>query len=224
TRPRSKTGYTGAIDATAVPTPKRPIEVRNRPRVENRSMRNAETGIMIPLAIKNAVVIHWTWPVVMSKARWIDGSAVANSVSLVMPMNAPVSSAAIMRNFCRFDSPRVCSVIAGFPFELFQDAIVNVRAAVNTRHVYHDHESVCLFFGIGSALLNEYLAKMARVVCSVALCHERPADFDRLVILFDLALIGKKVFGDKGCINSPTPVGRFLPCTLLCHDADTNSA
>src|SRR5699024_11615171 len=76
TRPSNRTGYTGAVAATAVPIPNNPIEVRNSPRVEKRSIRNAETGIITPLAIKNAVVIHWTWTVVMSKACWIDGSAV----------------------------------------------------------------------------------------------------------------------------------------------------
>src|SRR5699024_11726365 len=43
-------------------------------------------------------------------ASWIDGSAVASRVSLVIPMKAPVSRAAIIRIFCRCGRPQEFSV------------------------------------------------------------------------------------------------------------------
>ena len=45
----------------------RPIAVKNKPLVVNFSMRNAVTGIMMPLTSMKLVVTHCAAPEVMSK-------------------------------------------------------------------------------------------------------------------------------------------------------------
>src|SRR5699024_12103331 len=64
------------------------MAVKNSPRVVKRSIKKAEIGIMTPFAIKNAVVIHCTSPLVIEKYSCIEGSAVASRVSFIIPINA----------------------------------------------------------------------------------------------------------------------------------------
>ena len=70
---------------------KRPIAVKNRPRVVNFWMRNAVTGIMMPLTSMKIVVTHWASLAVMPKSSMNAGSAVLRSVWLRMMTNAPDS-------------------------------------------------------------------------------------------------------------------------------------
>src|SRR5699024_4076314 len=67
TRPMSITGYTGAIAQISVPTMNSPIAVKKRPRVVIFWMRNAVTGIMMPLTSMKLVVTHCAAPAVISK-------------------------------------------------------------------------------------------------------------------------------------------------------------
>src|SRR5690625_1673517 len=66
--PKSRTGKIGARAEIIVPAPKILIAVKNSVRVVKRSIKNADIGIIIPLAIRKAVVSHCTSDCVMEKA------------------------------------------------------------------------------------------------------------------------------------------------------------
>src|SRR5699024_7075084 len=84
----------------SVPAPNKPIADKNNPRVVKRSIKKAEIGIITPFAIKKAVVIHCTSPVVMEKYSCIEGRAAARGDEVIIPINHPVNKAAIMNPFC----------------------------------------------------------------------------------------------------------------------------
>ena len=81
-----------------VPAMKSPIAVRNSVRVVNFWMRNAVTGIMMPLTSMKIVVTHCASLAVIPKSSMNAGRAVLRSVWLRMMTKAPDSSTA-MRMF-----------------------------------------------------------------------------------------------------------------------------
>lgn len=81
-----------------VPAMKSPIAVRKSVRVVNFWMRNAVTGIMMPLTSMKIVVTHCASLAVIPKSSMNAGSAVLRSVWLRMMTKAPDSSTA-MRMF-----------------------------------------------------------------------------------------------------------------------------
>src|SRR5690625_5100782 len=66
--PRIRTGKIGARAEVIVKAPKILIAVKNSVRVVKHSIKNADIGIIIPLAMRKAVVSHCTSDCVMEKA------------------------------------------------------------------------------------------------------------------------------------------------------------
>lgn len=97
TRPMMRNRKSGAAAHSSVPSANTSVAPKNSARVLNLSIRNAETGTMMPLTSGYMDMIHWAVEASMAKSDMMTGSAGDITVWFSSAKKAPRTTTATMR-------------------------------------------------------------------------------------------------------------------------------
>ena len=96
TRPMMRNRKSGAAAHSSVPSANTSVAPKNSARVLNLSIRNAETGTMMPLTSGYMDMIHWAVEASMAKSDMMTGSAGDITVWFSSAKKAPRTTTATM--------------------------------------------------------------------------------------------------------------------------------